>query len=289
MEELDIIQDGMDGVILLNKPEGITSFDAVNRCRRILHEKKTGHNGTLDPNASGLMIVLLGKYTKFLPYCISNHKRYHATFQFGSMTDTGDIWGNVINKKTPDNHTVEELQQVAESFLGQGTQSPPMYSALKVNGKKLYELARQGKTIEREARPIVIDSIQVTMEEGQWHLYAEVSSGTYIRTLINDLGEVVGELAVMSSLVRTGIESVSLEDAVTLEELEAHPRFATINDVIDPCYPMIETKQYEDVIHGRTVRLDSEVPVVLFQKDGVILAAYERREHGMYHCKRGLL
>ena len=279
----------MDGVILLNKPIGMTSFDAVNRCRRILHERKAGHTGTLDPNAGGLLIVLFGRYTKFLPYCVKDHKHYQAEFVFGRMTDTGDIWGNTIAEKTPAAHTEQEVQSAADGFLGVQEQIPPMYSALKVNGQKLVDLARQGKTVERKPRKVVIDRADVSFADGTWKLDAIVSGGTYIRTLINDLGESLGEYAVMSALQRTGIESLSLAEATELSRLEEEVVTVPPERVIDPSIPRVETSDYESVIHGRTIELSLDVPLVLMEKDGQILAAYTKREDGLYHCQRGLL
>lgn len=279
----------MDAVLLLDKPEGITSFDAVNRSRRVLRERKAGHTGTLDPNASGLMILLFGRYTKFLPYCVKDHKAYHATFCFGKETDTGDIWGNVIKESDPKPHTLEELQNAAETFLGEGTQIPPMYSALKVNGQKLYELARKGKTVERKPRRVVISRMDVSLIDGIWHLDAEVSSGTYIRTLIQDLGKAVGEDAVMSSLRRTSIEHLSVNEACTLGELENHAVFVPPIRVLDPSIPLLETEHREDVIHGRSIELDRNEPLILLIEGEEILAAYEKRTDGRYHCARGLL
>ncbi len=279
----------MDAVLLLNKPVGMTSFDAVNRCRRILHERKAGHTGTLDPNAEGLMIILFGKYTKFLPYCAANHKCYEAEFIFGSMTDTQDIWGTEIDQRTPKPHTLEEVQKAASSFVGEGTQIPPMYSAVKINGQKLYDLARKGQVVERKPRPVTIDRMDITKENDTWRLSAVVSGGTYIRTLIHDLGASLGEYAVMSKLTRTGIEDIRLCEACTLEQLEASPAFVPVERVLDPSIPKVETNAYEYVVHGRAIRLDRNDPEVLLTKDGTVLAAYVRREDGIYHCQRGLL
>ena len=279
----------MDAVLLLNKPAGMTSFDAVSRCRRVLHEKKVGHTGTLDPNASGLMILLFGKYTKFLPYCVKDHKHYEAGFCFGKDTDTQDIWGTVTAEQEPKPHTVEEVQNAADKFLGEGTQVPPMYSAVKINGRKLYELARKGQTVERKPRPVMIDQMDIFRCESGWTLSATVSGGTYIRTLIHDLGQELGEYAVMTSLVRKGIESISLEEACTLEELESAPAFVPVERVLDPSIPRMEAPDYDSVIHGRTIRMDHDAPLVLFERQGQVLASYAKREDGLYHCQRGLL
>lgn len=279
----------MDAVLLLHKPTGITSFDAVSRCRRIFHERKIGHSGTLDPNASGLLILLLGRYTKFLPYCVHDHKQYHATFVFGEQTDTGDVWGTVTARKEPGFHTLESLQEAADTFLGDGEQIPPMVSAIKQDGRKLYELARKGIEVERKPRPVHISRMQISQIDDVWHLDAVVSGGTYIRTLITDLGAKVGEYAVMSSLVRTGIETVSLEQACTLEQLENAPAFVSPRVILDPSFPIVEAPDPDAIVHGRSVTLEHEADIVIFETDGELLAAYQKRDDGRYHCQRGLL
>ena len=279
----------MDAVILLNKPAGMTSFDAVAKCRKIFHERKIGHTGTLDPEASGLMIILLGKYTKLLPYCVKNHKAYQATLKLGEMTDTEDIWGTVINTKTPSIHTEAEIDNAVQSLTGDILQVPPMYSALKKDGKKLYEYARQGIEIEREARPVHISSLEVEkIDEINYRMNAVVSSGTYIRTLITDFGKQLDELAIMSSLVRTKIEHLSLKDACTFEDLESDVSFLSPIQVIDPTYKIVETDRVVDIKNGKRIKLDIRDPQVIFTSNGELLAAYALQEDGLYHCLRGL-
>ena len=279
----------MDAVILLNKPAGMTSFDAVAKCRKIFHERKIGHTGTLDPEASGLMIILLGKYTKLLPYCVKNHKAYQATLKLGEMTDTEDIWGTVIDTKTPSNHTTEEITNAIQSLTGDILQVPPMYSALKKDGKKLYEYARQGIEIEREARPVHISSLEVEkIDETNYRMDAVVSSGTYIRTLIADFGKQLNELAIMSSLVRTKIEHLTLEDACNFEELESGKGLLSPIQVIDPSYKFVETDQVTNIKNGKRIKLDITDPQVIFTSNGELLAAYALQEDGLYHCLRGL-
>ena len=279
----------MDAVILLNKPAGMTSFDAVAKCRKIFHERKIGHTGTLDPEASGLMIILLGKYTKLLPYCVKNHKAYQATLKLGEMTDTEDIWGTVINTKTPSIHTDVEIANAVQSLTGDILQVPPMYSALKKDGKKLYEYARQGIEIEREARPVHISTLEVEkIDETNYRMNAVVSSGTYIRTLIADFGKQLNELAIMSSLVRTKIEHLSLKDACTFEDLESGDSFLSPLQVIDPTYKIVETDQVVDIKNGKRIKLDIRDPQVIFTSNGELLAAYALQEDGLYHCLRGL-
>ena len=279
----------MDAVILLNKPAGMTSFDAVAKCRRIFHERKIGHTGTLDPEASGLMIILLGKYTKLLPYCVKNHKAYQATLKLGEMTDTEDIWGTIINTKTPSIHTEAEIDNAVQSLTGDILQVPPMYSALKKDGKKLYEYARQGIEIEREARPVNISTLEVEkIDETNYRMNAVVSSGTYIRTLITDFGKQLDELAIMSSLIRTKIEHLSLKDACTFEDLESGVSFLSPIQVIDPTYKIVETDRVMDIKNGKRIKLDIRDPQVIFTSNGELLAAYALQEDGLYHCLRGL-
>jgi tRNA pseudouridine55 synthase len=279
----------MDGILLLNKPAGMTSFSAVHQCRKIFHEKKAGHTGTLDPEATGLLIVLLGKYTKLVPYAAGDHKRYHAVLTFGIRTDTDDVFGNVIDRKEPGEITVEKLQKAADAMIGVREQIPPMVSAVRVNGRKLYEYARKGIEIERKPRLVEYYSLHVFEEKGTIHLEAVVSGGTYIRTLIRDLADSIGEYAVMAGLERTGIETLDIKDAQTLEEAKLHPVFTSPRKIIDPSIPIVECECEPDVIHGRSVVLERAEPLILFAKDDVLLAAYERREDGRYHCLRGLL
>ncbi|MBQ6223353.1 MAG: tRNA pseudouridine(55) synthase TruB [Solobacterium sp.] len=280
----------MNKILLIHKPAGMTSFAAVSRCRRILGEKKAGHTGTLDPNASGLMIVLLGKYTKLLPYCICDHKHYLAQFSFGIRSDTGDIWGNILERKSPGIHTEVELKKISASFLGESEQIPPMYSAVKVQGKKLYELARKGREVERKPRKIRVSSLDVyPIGNNLYAMDAVVSSGTYIRTLIEDYAAKLSECAVMTSLVRTGIEHLTLSQAADLEQLERgdYPEISP-EEIIDPRFPLIEITDPAPVYHGKPVSLETDEDIVLLTYEGEILAAYEYRTGGEYHCLRGL-
>ena len=237
----------MDSVILLNKPTGMTSFDAVAKCRRILHEKKTGHTGTLDPNASGLMIVLTGKYTKLLPYCKKDRKVYHAEFSLGKKSDTGDIWGTVLDEKEPRMHTKDELEEAAASLTGNILQVPPMYSAIRKDGKRLYEYARKGIEIEREARPATVFSLDVHTENGiDFTMDATVSSGTYVRTLITDFAEKLGEYPETLSLM-------SSYDLLIVDD------FGLMNLDLDKCRNLFEVFDCRDPY--KSILLVSQIPV----------------------------
>ncbi len=278
----------MDAVILLNKPAGITSFDAVRKCRRIFQEKKAGHTGTLDPQASGLMIILLGKYTKLLPFCVKDRKAYHATFQLGIATDTEDIWGKVVDRKEPKMHSQEELDVLAHAMTGDQMQVPPMYAAIKKDGKKLYEYARQGITVEREPRPIHVDALTVKrIEDNTYEMDAVVSSGTYIRTLITDFARQLDEIGTMTSLVRTAIESVTLDMACNIDALEELHEFVNPLTVLSDEYHLIDVTEARQIMNGMKIKKDYGYEKVIFCKEGKPLAAYERRIDGLYHCLRG--
>lgn len=211
----------MDGIIVINKPSGYTSHDIVSKIRKKLNIKKVGHTGTLDPLATGVLPILLGTGTKLSQYLINHDKEYIATIKLGVKTDTGDIEGQVIEEKQVPEISKESANDVLKSFLGPQKQVPPMYSAIKVNGKKLYEYARQGEKIEIEPRSIEIYSIEL-LELGQEQMKIKVacSKGTYIRTLCEDIAEKLETVGTMSALQRTKVGEFDLEKAITVEELE---------------------------------------------------------------------
>lgn len=209
-----------DGILLLNKPVGITSHDAVNKMRRLFGTRAVGHTGTLDPMASGLLVILIGSATKASEYAMEHDKSYRAGLLLGITTDTEDTTGKVLSE-SGNIPSEDEVVAVSRHFVGDIMQTPPMYSALKVGGKKLCDLARDGVTVERAARPIHIYSLDVTRsDERNYTLDVACSKGTYIRTLCADIGAALGCGGAMSSLVRTQCGGFSLDDAVTTEQLE---------------------------------------------------------------------
>ena len=223
-----------DGIIVVRKEEGYTSHDVVACLRGILHIKKIGHTGTLDPMASGVLPVAVGKGTSLAELLTEKKKTYETVMHLGTVTDTQDITGTVLIER-PVNVTEEEILAAAESFVGDRMQIPPMYSALKVNGKKLYELAREGKTVERAPRPVTFYGIEVTDIDLPFvSLTVTCSKGTYIRTLCNDLGEALGCGGCMESLVRTASGEFSLSDAHTLDEIRGFVQDGTIDQYIIP-------------------------------------------------------
>ena len=224
----------MTGIIPLKKGENITSFFAVNKVRRIIGEKKCGHTGTLDPNATGVLPITVGGATRFIELLPTHKKAYKATFKTGFCTDTLDIWGAVT--ETFDKEvSFEEIEKVAIEFKGEIMQLPPMYSAIKRDGVRLYELARQGIEVERTPRKCEIYELSVEeAENGEYSLYCECSAGTYIRTLINDIGERLGCGATMTSLCRTFACGIEISECFTLEELNELKEKGEIEKAIIP-------------------------------------------------------
>lgn len=209
------------GVLLVNKPQGITSHDVVGRVRRLYGTRRVGHTGTLDPLATGVLVVLVGRAAKASEYLVCDTKRYRAGMTLGITSDTEDITGKILTRceDIPDK---ESVTRTCEAFVGRIMQTPPMYSALKVGGKKLVDLAREGIEIEREAREIEIFSLdcQPTDDASVYELDVECSSGTYIRTLCADIGAKLGCGAVMSSLERVRVGGFDVDNALTLDEIE---------------------------------------------------------------------
>ena len=211
-----------DGIVLLNKSKGISSFKAINKLKWIIKSNKVGHAGTLDPIAEGLLIVMVNNATKFSDNLMKRDKEYFVEFELGYETATYDTEGEVTEKYESEiNISYEKIFEVIRSFIGEIMQVPPMYSAIKINGEKLYELARKGIEVERQARKIKIYSIrEINIEQNKISFYAEVSSGTYIRSLVRDIGRKLGVYATMTRLVRTKIDKYSINESVSLEEIE---------------------------------------------------------------------
>ncbi len=215
-----IARNEAGGILLLDKPEGLTSQDAVNIVRKVFGTKQAGHTGTLDPMATGLLTVLVGRAVKASEYAVCDRKSYRAVLRLGKSYDTQDITGTVLSESDiiPGEETV---LRVCTSFTGEIEQLPPMYSAIKVNGKKLYELAREGREIEREKRKIRIYSLSAQkLNDTDYSLDVECSSGTYIRTLCADIGSALGCGAAMAALRRTSVGHFSLTDAHDVFELK---------------------------------------------------------------------
>ena len=237
-----------DGILLVDKPAGMTSHDVVWKVRKLFGTKKVGHTGTLDPLATGVLVVLLGRAAKACEYVSHDEKVYEATLRLGLTTDTEDVTGTVLTE-SDSIPTIEEIEAVLPSFRGEIMQIPPMYSALKVNGRKLCDMARAGETVEREARPVTVLSLTCTATDApcDYRMTARVSGGTYIRTLCADIGAALGCGGVMATLRRVEAGGFPITDCITLDQLEAmeaqerfsllHPVEELFNDLETLCLP----------------------------------------------------
>ena len=210
----------MNGIILVDKPQGWTSHDVVAKLRGIYQQRRIGHSGTLDPMATGVLAVFLGRGTRAVELCENDEKEYVADLLLGIVTNTQDITGEVLEQ-----HSVEvsrqQLEAVLEQFLGPQQQIPPMYSAVKIGGKKLYELARKGQSVERKPRSIVIHELELCDFDGKTaRIRVVCSKGTYIRTLCHDIGAALGTGGCLSSLRRTRAGGFAIDDCVTMEQIQ---------------------------------------------------------------------
>ena len=277
------------GAILLDKKVGLTSRKEVNNVSFKLGEKKAGHIGTLDPFADGLLIVLVGKATKISPFLENMDKEYLATLKLGELTDSGDNTGNIISRKEVPLLSKERINEVFSSFIGKNKQLPPMYSAIKVNGKELYKYAREGKEIERKEREINIYSLSlISFNKDSITFLTKVSKGTYIRTLGEDIASRLNTVGHLTKLTRTKIGEYSLNDAVNSDNV-------TDRDLISvekmlSFLPKVEVDEElsKKIQNGMHVRLSTNDDLVLVSdKDGAI-AIYKKDHKDIYSCVRGL-
>lgn len=225
---------GLNGIILVDKPCDWTSHDVVGKLRGILHERRIGHSGTLDPMATGLLVVFVGRATRAVEFAEADSKEYIAGLRLGISTDTQDITGNTL-KSSNSLPSKAELEQALSAFKGEISQIPPMYSAIKVGGRKLYELARRGESVERKPRKVMIDKLEIVGEnESDYVLDVVCSKGTYIRTLCNDIGDTLGCGGCMSSLRRVKAGAFSIEKAHTIDEIQAAADNGGLDEIIIP-------------------------------------------------------
>lgn len=224
----------LNGIMLIDKPCDWTSHDVVGKLRGILHERRIGHSGTLDPMATGLLVVFVGRATRAVEFAEADSKEYLAGLRLGISTDTQDITGNTL-KSSNSLPSKAELEQALSAFKGEISQIPPMYSAIKVGGRKLYELARRGESVERKPRRVTIDKLDIIGEnEGNYVLDVVCSKGTYIRTLCNDIGDSLGCGGCMSSLRRVKAGAFSIEKAHTIDEIQAAADNGGLDEIIIP-------------------------------------------------------
>ncbi len=220
------------GILIIDKPTGITSHTCISKLRYLLKERKIGHCGTLDPMASGVLPIMVGSAVKASEFLVEHDKRYFAGIKLGIETTTEDTTGEIISQYDGELPSFERFSEVARSFKGEILQTPPMYSALKVGGVKLLDLAREGVTVERQARKVTIDSIEPSEKDGEFYLDVECSRGTYIRTLCADIGRALGCGGCMSSLTRERVGCFDRKDAIVFDDLNDMTREEIISRLI---------------------------------------------------------
>jgi len=272
----------MNGILLIDKPTDWTSHDVVAKLRGILRERRIGHAGTLDPMATGLLTIFVGRATRAAQFAEAEAKTYIARLQLGLVTDTQDITGRVL-EQSDISVSREELEMVLPQFLGKILQIPPMYSAIQIDGQRLYKLARQGVEVERKARPVTIHDIRVLGEaENGFDLEISCSKGTYIRTLCHDMGQALGTGGTMAALRRTRVGAFSLEEACTLDELKeaSDPaQFLRPVDTLFAQYPSltVDSKQEQKIKHGQQIKTPAGEPgrCRVYSESGEFLALSE--------------
>lgn len=288
----------MTGILLIDKPEGLTSFGALIRVKKIINQKKCGHCGTLDPMATGVLTVLLGGATRFAEIMPDSSKAYRAGIKLGTVTDTLDITGRVLEQNEV-SVTKEEFEDAAKRFLGKIRQLPPMYSAVSVDGKRLYELARKGETVERKERDAEIFALNIVDSDeakGEYTVDVACSSGTYIRTLADDIGRALGCGAVLTALRRTVANGYGVENALTLDELEETVKNGELEkhvmsvDSALQAYPAVRVTAAQAVRFSNGGELSADrldgVPEPgyyrVYAPDGAFLGAGENRGGSLY-------
>lgn len=279
--------DKMNGILLINKPAGMTSHDVVNIARKSLHTKKVGHCGTLDPDATGVLVLCIGKATKALQFLTSEQKEYIATLTLGTSTDTYDSSGVVLEEK--EFQGVDDVEKVLKSFLGKQKQLPPIYSAIKVNGKKLYEYARHNEKVDIQPRDIEILEIEL-LKQLDNHIQFRVlcSKGTYIRSLCVDIAKKLGYPGHMSHLLRSRSGHFDLKDCFSIDELkEGKVQFLSLEEAFKD-YEHYIVDDENIVYHGKVIRSDIDHQVVVVNRDEKVLAVYGPNGNGYLKSVRGL-
>lgn len=267
----------MDGIIVVDKPKGITSRDVVNNVCKILETKKIGHTGTLDPIATGVLVLCIGKATKLVEVLTSNDKEYVATVKLGILTDTLDTDGKVL-KKQETFLDKNELLNALNSFVGTYNQEVPIYSAVKINGKKLYEYARKNKTVDLPKRIVEIKDIKLLeFNNDSYKFKVTVSKGTYIRSLIKDINDKLGIIGVMSDLVRTRQGRFTIKDSNTLENIKDNSyKILSINDVLkDEACVIIEDKLFNIIKNGGLIDNIYDKDMLTFIYNNEVVAIYK--------------
>lgn len=270
----------MNGAIIINKEKGMTSRDVVNRLNKIFNTKKIGHIGTLDPIATGVLVCLIGKYTKLCDILVNHDKEYLASFKLGVLTDTLDITGNILDSKDY-NVSIDDVRRVIQSFEGSYLQEVPIYSAVKVNGKKLYDYARSEKEVELPKRKVNIYSIDlIDYKDGIVTIKTKVSKGTYIRSLVRDIAERLGTYGTLVSLERTCLDKFNISDAYLLDDVKSgNCKLLNVEDLL-PCKIIdVDDELLFKIKNGQ--RLNYNFDYVLFKYNNIDVALYSKCDENL--------
>lgn len=279
----------MNSVLYINKPSGISSFDVCFKLRKVLNTKRIGHTGTLDPNATGVMIVLFNDGTKGAQFLVSDTKEYKTRVLFGIETDTLDIDGNITNKSDYTVPSKEDIVSVLNSFKGQSKQEVPITSAKKINGKKLYQYQLEGKEVELPIIDINVFDIKLDeIYEDGFSYTAKVSSGTYIRSLTRDILNELGVVGTVKELERTMVDDITIEECDKLEDvLNGNYHTHDLLDVLSKRYKQYEIDNIEDIKNGKRIKIDSDEEYLIIVNNGNLLAMYQK-DGNEYKSARGL-
>ncbi len=273
----------MNGVLVIKKIKGITSRDVVNQVSRILNTKRIGHTGTLDPMAIGVMVLCIGSSLKLVEMLTNHDKEYIARVKLGIETDTLDITGTVVKSEENVNINKVRIEQVLETFVGKIRQEVPIYSSVKVRGKKLYEYARRGERVELPVREVQIYDLKLIgdIKDDEFTIKCHVSKGTYIRSLVRDIGYALGSCATMVQLERTRLGDFSLDDAYSIEDIEkGNFKLLSPIEVLDLPKVMVDDVMEKKIRNGQILPsfFDSNMAFIL-NKDDILLAIYQKYNH----------
>ena len=276
-------------VLYINKPQGISSFDICYKLRKVLNTKKIGHTGTLDPNATGVMVILYNEATKAAQFLVSDKKTYKARVLLGTKTDTLDIDGNVVETRPYAVPEKEKIEEVLNSYRGKSKQVVPITSAKKINGKKLYQYQLKGQEVELPVIDIEVFDISLNeIYEDGFEFSCEVTAGTYVRALARDILEKLDEIGTLSKLCRTSIDDINLDECDELDDV-LNGKYTAHNllDVLSKRYKTYEVDNVEDIKNGKRIKIDSDEQYLLLTNNNELLAMYQK-DGNEYKSARGL-
>lgn len=278
----------MDGILLVHKPAGMTSFDVVYKVRKLLSADKVGHTGTLDPNATGLLVVLINKAVKANQFLVNATKEYVAELRLGQITDSKDIWGNVLAKNEVVHPSEAQIRDTFKLFVGKQLQQVPIISSVRIEGKRLYEYHREHQPIDLPQREIEILELELLNSTPDIRFRVVCSSGTYVRSLCEDLAKSWNQYGSMSSLVRTRVDSLRLDQAVTLQQL-AKGEYSLLPLISVLPYKVVQASSVSDVKNGKLLTIERSDEIITVVDESSVLAIYRYDEiKGAYACVRGL-